>query len=89
MSDSEKYTPIAERLQQDVWYDNFVPKYSAIASARPSLLVLIGVWLIFAPAALGAVAIGLSTLSDLRDFPTSVISSVFALLTFVLATTIL
>ncbi|QDV70863.1 hypothetical protein Poly24_45960 [Rosistilla carotiformis] len=52
MSDSEEYIPLSERLQQDVWHDNFVPKYSALASAKPSKLVLIGVWLIFAPMAL-------------------------------------
>lgn len=89
MSDLEKYIPISERLQQDVWHDNFVPKYSALASARPSLLILTGVWLIFAPAALGAIVIGLSTPSDLGDTPTSIISSVFAILNFVLATAIL
>lgn len=89
MSDSQKYTPFSERLQQDVWHDNFVPKYSAIATARPSLLVLIGVWLIFAPMALGGIVIGLSTLSDLHDTPTSVLSSVYAILTFALATVIL
>ncbi len=62
MSDSAKYTPLADRLQQDVWHDNFVPKYSALASARPSKLVLIGVWLIFAPMAVGSIAVGISTL---------------------------
>lgn len=89
MSDSEKYIPISERLQQDVWHDNFVPKYSALASAKPSLLILVGVWLIFAPAVLIAIVIGLSTPSELRNAPTSVISSVFAILIVVLATAIL
>lgn len=46
------YVPIAERLNQDVWHDNFVPKYSAIASAEPSRIVLIGVWMIFGPMAM-------------------------------------
>ena len=89
MSDSEKYIPLSERLQQDVWHDNFVPKYSALATARPSRLVLIGVWLIFAPAALSAIVIGLLMLSDVRDTAAAVISSVFAILIFVLAIAIL
>lgn len=45
--DEKPYQPLSERLNQDVWHDNFVPKYSALASAQPSLLVVIGVWLIF------------------------------------------
>ncbi len=89
MSDSENYTPLSERLQQDVWHDNFVPKYSALATARPSRLVLIGVWLIFSPAALSAIVVGLSTFSDLRDSAATVISSFFAILIFVLAVAIL
>ncbi|MBB3207888.1 hypothetical protein FHS27_003715 [Rhodopirellula rubra] len=43
------YVPIGERLNQDVWHDNFVPKYSALASAPPNRLTLIGVWLLFGP----------------------------------------
>ena len=43
------YVPIGERLNQDVWHDNFVPKYSAIASAEPSRMVLVGVWVLFGP----------------------------------------
>lgn len=89
MSDSENYTPLSERLQQDVWHDNFVPKYSALATARPSRLVLIGVWLIFAPAAISPVVVGLSTLPALPVTAASVISSVFSILIFVLAVAIL
>jgi hypothetical protein len=89
MSDSEKYTPLSERLQQDVWHDNFVPKYSALASAKPSKLVLIGVWLIFAPMALGAIVAGLSTLSGSPDLATAVLSSIGPILFFILAAAIL
>ena len=89
MSESEKYTPLSERLQQDVWHDNFVPKYSALASAKPSKLVLVGVWLIFAPWALGAIAVGLSTLSDSPDLVTAVLSSIGPTLFFILAAAIL
>ncbi len=46
------YIPIGERVQQDVWHDNFVPKYSGLASVRPSRLILVGVWMIFLPMAL-------------------------------------
>lgn len=41
------YVPIGDRINQDVWHDNFVPKYSDLASARPKLVVIIGVWMIF------------------------------------------
>ncbi|WP_372721976.1 hypothetical protein [Novipirellula sp.] len=54
--EQERYVPLSERLNQDVWHDNFVPKYSALASAKPSLLILTGVWLIFAPMALMSAA---------------------------------
>jgi len=89
MPDSGKYTPLSERLHQDVWHDNFVPKYSALASAKPSTLVLIGVWLIFAPMALSAIVIGLSTLSDTPDMATVVISSIGPTLFVLLAVAIL
>ena len=45
---------LEDRVQQDVWHDNFVPKYSAISSAKPSTLVLVGVLLIFGSFALTA-----------------------------------
>ena len=51
-NEQERYVPLSERLNQDVWHDNFVPKYSALATAQPSRLILTGVWLIFAPMAL-------------------------------------
>ncbi len=89
MSDSKNYIPLSERLQQDVWHDNFVPKYSALASVKPSKLVLIGVWLIFAPGALGAIAVGLSTLSDSPDLATAVLSLIGPVLFFMLAAAIL
>jgi hypothetical protein len=88
MSDSEKYTPLSERLQQDVWHDNFVPKYSALASAKPSKLVLIGVWLIFAPMALGAIVAGLSALSGSPDLATAVLT-IGSILFFILTAAIL
>lgn len=88
MSDSQKYTPLSERLQQDVWHDNFVPKYSALATAEPSRLVLVGVWLIFAPMALGAL-FALFTVADSPDLATAVISAIGAVLFFLLAIAIL
>jgi hypothetical protein len=88
MSESEKYTPLSERLQQDVWHDNFVPKYSALASAKPSKLVLIGVWLIFAPMALGAIVAGLSALSGSPDLATAVLT-IGSILFFILTAAIL
>lgn len=30
-------------------HDNFVPRYSGLATARPSRVLLVGVWLIFLP----------------------------------------
>jgi hypothetical protein len=49
MAEEETYIPLSERLNQDVLHDNFVPKYSALATAAPSRLVLVGVWLLFGP----------------------------------------
>ena len=87
--DSEEYTPLSERLQQDVWHDNFVPKYSALATAKPSRLVLFGVSLIFAPAAVGALVTGVSTLSDAPDRTTAVVILVGSCLFLILAVAIL
>ena len=89
MSEPEKYTPLAERLQQDVWHDNFVPKYSALATAEPSKLVLIGVWLIFAPMALGSLAFGIGMLSDPPDRVTGVVAAIAQTSVCLLATVIL
>ena len=89
MSDSPKYTPLSERLQQDVWHDNFVPKYSALASTEPSKLVLIGVWLIFAPMALGSIAIGIKSVSDSPDLASGVVFLIVHSLICILATVIL
>ena len=54
MSDQEKYVPLSERIHQDVIHDNFVPRYSGLATVKPSRVILIGVWLIFFPLALGS-----------------------------------
>jgi predicted permease len=89
MSAPEKYTPLSERLQQDVWHDNFVPKYSAIASARPSRLVLAGVWLIFLPMALWSLLYGLVAFSNPPDIVSAVMLFIAALLGFTLAVSIL
>lgn len=43
-----------DSIQQDVIHDNFVPRYSALADAATKPVVLVGVWLIFAPALLAA-----------------------------------
>lgn len=67
MSEEQPYVPLADRVKQDVWHDNFVPKYSAIASASPTKLLLTGVWLIFAPAALMCALFIFGTLYSERD----------------------
>jgi len=89
MSDPEKYIPLSERVQQDVWHDNFVPKYSALASAKPSRLILLGVWLIFAPMAFAAIVMGLLTAYDAPDLPTAVISGIGPTFIFILAVAVL
>lgn len=89
MPDSQEYIPLSERVQQDVWHDNFVPKYSGLASARPSRLILIGVWLIFAPTALGAFVLGLSTAYDAPDMATAIIATIGPAFCFMLAAAIL
>ncbi|TWU49016.1 hypothetical protein Poly51_49200 [Rubripirellula tenax] len=55
--ESTSYTPLGERINQDVIHDNFVPKYSALATAPRTKLVLIGVWLIFLPMSFGVFAL--------------------------------
>lgn len=87
--DKEPYTPLSERVNQDVMHDNFVPKYSGLATAKPSLVVLAGVWMIFGTA---LVCIPLFTLPNILDAPdlfTAVIGSILPALLTVLAIAIL
>jgi hypothetical protein len=56
-AESTSYTPLSERINQDVIHDNFVPKYSALATAPSTKLVLIGVWMIFLPMSFGVFAL--------------------------------
>ena len=89
MTGTEKYTPLSERLQQDVWHDNFVPKYSALASAKPSLLVLIGVWLIFAPMVLLSMGMVVSAVAEAPDMLNAILPSFAPMLFLMLGTVIL
>lgn len=89
MPDDASYVPLSDRLNQDVWHDNFVPKYSAIATAKPTRLVLVGVWMIFGSMALGAIGTGLSMIADSLDMLTAILSSILPALFFVLAVVIL
>ena len=73
----EPYVPLSERLNQDVWHDNFVPKYSALATASPSRLVLTGVWLLFGPATLGLLATAFAQFSTAPDAMSGAVQLVF------------
>ncbi len=86
--DFNKHITLSE-LHHDVWHENFVPKYSSLASAKPSLLILIGVWIIFAPGALLSIAFGLSLLSESQNVVTAVLSSIDSVFFFVLAIAVL
>ncbi|TWT56627.1 hypothetical protein [Allorhodopirellula solitaria] len=55
--ESTPYTPLGERINQDLIHDNFVPKYSGLATSPRTKLVLIGVWLIFLPMSFGVFAL--------------------------------
>lgn len=89
MSSPEKYIPLSERVQQDVWHDNFVPKFSALASAPPNKLVLIGVWVIFVPIVVQSAVIGLGSLFATTDPVAAVITAAGAAFYFALAVAIL
>lgn len=94
MTDDDRYVPLSERINQDVWHDNFVPKYSAIATAQPNKLFLWGVWLIFAPWALwGCIGVvgGITgaTQPNATAKDVTVLTIAFSLVSFLLAITIL
>ncbi|SRR6056297_1563603 len=55
--ETTSYTPLSDRLNQDVIHDNCVPKYSALSNAPRTKLVLVGVWLIFLPMSFGIFAL--------------------------------
>ncbi len=94
MDEQTKYTPIGERINQDVIHDNFVPKYSALATAPRTKLVLVGVWLIFAPWSLSVFAFpawvitgAFGTTGGVTDFFGSLVASLFGLLAFLIVFT--
>ncbi|WP_146602066.1 hypothetical protein [Novipirellula aureliae] len=89
MSEERQYTPIGERVNQDVMHDNFVPKYSGLASVRPSLLILTGVWLIFVPMALGGLAFGVAGMGEGKTILDRLIFSLMPLAASVLAVAVL
>ncbi|MEO9593346.1 hypothetical protein [Rhodopirellula bahusiensis] len=74
------YVPIGERLNQDVWHDNFVPKYIVLASAPPTRLTLVGVWLLFGPMVFFSVFVSLIWIGDSQDFLAKFISGVWSCL---------
>jgi hypothetical protein len=88
MTDSQEYTPLSERIQLDVWHDNFVPRYSAIATAEPNKLFLIGIWLLFLPMAFPGILTAIA-FADSRDLTTATIVAIVPTLFSVLAVTIL
>jgi len=79
-SDSaDSYVPLADRLNQDVWHDNFVPKYSGLASVRPSGLILTGVWMIFGPALVMSVISLFGLMSEINHWMEFVLLGAVAL----------
>ncbi|MEO0965839.1 MAG: hypothetical protein AAFY08_12030 [Planctomycetota bacterium] len=46
--------PMIDRLEGDLIHDLFVPRYSSLTEGRPSWVHLVGVWLLFGPAAIVA-----------------------------------
>jgi len=64
-TETRPYTPLEDRLNQDVIHDDIVPKYSALANAPRTKLV--GVWLIFLPMSFGVFALPMYLLSRNDD----------------------
>ena len=88
-TETNSYTPLEHRLNQDVIHDNFVPKYSAIANAPRTKLVLVGVWLIFLPMSFGVFALPMYFLSRNDDPLASIVQALLISAFGVLATIIL
>ena len=85
----DAYVELKDRIRQDVIHDNFIPKYSALASAEPKPVVIIGVWLIFAPMFLGAIGFWIVTLFDAGDAVSGWLWTPFFILEAGLAATVL
>ena len=81
--------PLISTLKQDLIHDNLVPKYSAIATATPNRLVLIGVWLIFGSMAFGSVAMLIEYFGHSRDSFTTIVSIIGPLFFLAISITIL
>ncbi|MEM1226550.1 MAG: hypothetical protein AAGJ40_12685 [Planctomycetota bacterium] len=86
---STTYTPLCERINQDVIHDNFVPRYSALATAPRTKLVLIGVWLIFSPMSFGVFALPIYFLTEHNEPFASLLHGLLVTAFGILAITIL
>ena len=89
MPDDKTYVPLSERLNQDVMHDNFVPKFSGLATVRPSVLVLSGVWLIFVPWLCSGLLVCAQVLGDAGSVGEAFIELVLAGISVLLCSTIL
>ena len=78
ITETKPYTPLGERLNQDVIHDNFVPKYSALANAPRTKLVMAGVWLIFLPMSFGILALPMYFYAGQNDSSDSILSAILA-----------
>lgn len=68
--------------------DNFVPRFSLLGDARGTLVVLVGVWMIFLPVAILSLAAIVSSWSEKTDWFTSLLSSITPLFALVIGTAI-
>lgn len=96
MSDENRYIPLSERPSRDASQDNFVPKYhelfvpkySALATAAPSWLVVIGVWIIFCHMAFVAIMMPLSLWPDAPDLLSAAVATLMPLALGLISVTI-
>jgi hypothetical protein len=81
--------PLSKRINQDVIHDNFVPKYSALATAPRTKIVLIGVWLIFLPMTFGVFSLPFYFLASNMDLLSTALYGSFTTVVGILAILIL
>jgi hypothetical protein len=88
-NEESHYVPLSERLNQDVFHDNIVPKYSGLASARPSNVIIIGVWIIFLPMAFVALSLLFAAFNGTNNFAGGLIQAIGSLIVLTFVVTLL
>ena len=58
---------MTDERKQQILHDFVIPKYSALATAKPSRMLLIGMWMILLPMTIGSASMAISLCQSAPD----------------------